>query len=174
MKKQCQFIILPTDKASRIQNVNNEVFLADTNIESCGVQKAQHIYIISDDEIKQGDWFYCSKSNEYIKCYEKTSCESDKKIIATSNPELHKKWTPIPVNINDERGYIMDVPCISPSSLEHIIPKYTKGENTVMVEYEDCMGVEITTNKEEDRINFKYSEGLRPKLQDGCIVISRD
>ena len=83
--------ILPTDKPSRLYlNSENKIFITDVEMK-CG--NTQHIYITSDEEIKEGDWFY-DLDTKYIKI--KQSWENShldfngKKIILTTDQDLIK------------------------------------------------------------------------------------
>jgi hypothetical protein len=61
--------VLPTDKPSRLRigdNRNVVLGLMQNSIVSRNDNFTnQHIYITSDDEIKEGDWFYVKTSNIY-------------------------------------------------------------------------------------------------------------
>lgn len=51
--------------------------------------KPQHLYITTDEEIKEGDWFYNSNMNRVAKCSRSTVlCDAYYKIIATTDPKL--------------------------------------------------------------------------------------
>ena len=56
MLKRCKVVLLPTNNEGLIQSVNGELFLADKLVKSCGIQISNHFYVLSDDEIKVGDW----------------------------------------------------------------------------------------------------------------------
>jgi len=55
--------LLSTDKPSRLVKINDELFFANNEREMLSDTSlnivAQHIYITSDEEIKDGDWVYC-------------------------------------------------------------------------------------------------------------------
>ena len=87
--------IIPTDKPSRLHNKNGELgnypstklYIEDFK----GNQhNSFHIYITSDEKIKEGDWFY-DLGTKYIKI--KQSWENShldfngKKIILTTDPD---------------------------------------------------------------------------------------
>jgi hypothetical protein len=57
MKKTCNVVMLPTEKAKLGFNINGELVTGDTELHSNDYHKAQHIYITSNDEIKEGDWY---------------------------------------------------------------------------------------------------------------------
>ena len=86
--------LIPTDKPSRLQlNVNTKALILFNNIQSNNESAhltTQNIFITSDEEITEGDWFY-DLDTKYIKI--KQSWENShlmfngKKIILT-NPIL--------------------------------------------------------------------------------------
>ena len=63
--------ILPTDKPSRLRIGNNENFVLGL-VQSATASKNdsytnQNIYITSDEEIKEGDWLFSTKTNNLFK-----------------------------------------------------------------------------------------------------------
>ena len=58
--------VLPTDKPSRLYLTKEGFYFLLPNIKGNDV-KFQHMYITSDEEIKEGDWFINS-SNQVAKC----------------------------------------------------------------------------------------------------------
>ena len=87
--------ILPTDKPSRLRigDNGNVVFgMIQTSIQSRNDNFTnQHIYITSDEEIKEGDW-YLTKHNELYKSKvigtDNNGFHFCKKIILTTDPDL--------------------------------------------------------------------------------------
>ena len=87
--------LIPTDKPSRLQlNVNTKRLILFNNIQSNNESAhlaTQNIYITSDEEIEEGDWFY-DLDTKYVKI--KQSFENShldfngKKIILTTDQEL--------------------------------------------------------------------------------------
>ena len=55
--------LLPTDKPSRLvlDSINNNLFLTTTKSFPSDIMKFKNIYITSDEEIKQGDWYWLEK-----------------------------------------------------------------------------------------------------------------
>ena len=84
--------VLPTDKPSRLHKIGNEWGLTH-NANSNPFAKQQNIYIISDEKIEEGGWFY-DLDSKYIKI--KQSWENShldfngKKIILTTDQDLIK------------------------------------------------------------------------------------
>ena len=159
MKKKCNVVMLATDKASIVvysELLKRLVFNSDYKATACD---NKHLYTISDDEIKEGDWFI--QNGQLIRVLDRV--KSDKnfnlhnlnnntkglpvhlkpyKIIATTNPEL---WTTKDIlTINQGRfdnHYPVEkvnVPKISLDFVNAYIKAYNKREQIkeVIVEYE--------------------------------------
>jgi hypothetical protein len=81
--------IIPTEKPSRLYKFANEFYL-DTIPKD--YYKKFNIYITSDEEIKEGDWWYNIVNNEFGKSYFKNSIPAEwgetKKIILTTDLDL--------------------------------------------------------------------------------------
>ena len=88
--------ILPTDKFQNIKLslFENKLYLGDI----ASTALPQHIYITSDEEIKEGDWWLNLKTNDADKCthksevllYNSEKYEHIKKIILTTDQDLIK------------------------------------------------------------------------------------
>jgi hypothetical protein len=95
--------LLPTEKPSRLFKTNSDKLVFDKVNPPIICKTAQHIYITSDEEIKEGDWFICGSeilkctkaysltSTSYVKC-KKGDCSVEicKKIILTTDEQLIK------------------------------------------------------------------------------------
>jgi hypothetical protein len=57
--------LIPTDKPSRLSIESNELILVDR---IGNYKNAQHIYITSDEEIKEGDWYLNPRLNTILIC----------------------------------------------------------------------------------------------------------
>ena len=87
--------ILPTDKPSNLlfEKISNRYYTNSRRKENSKNVQNQNIYITSDEEIKEGDWFY-DLDTEYLRV--KQSWENShlgfngKKIILTTDRELNK------------------------------------------------------------------------------------
>lgn len=81
--------ILPTDKPSKLYTINSisKLDWSKSYLEQINGGTNQNIYITSDEEIKEGDWFYNPFINEI-----QINCNSDgcKKIIMTTDQDLIK------------------------------------------------------------------------------------
>ena len=64
MKKQCKVVMLPTEKKSNIckgigsknPKDNKICYFDNDNLPNDNLTQRQHLYILSDDKIKEGDW----------------------------------------------------------------------------------------------------------------------
>lgn len=95
----------------------------------------QHIYITSDEEIKEGDW-YCSPTG-IVSQHNGTEKLPDgwKKIIATTDKSL----TQFNQYVGENEGYMTSLPQPSQSFIEKYVEEYNKGNiiTDIMVEYEE-------------------------------------
>jgi hypothetical protein len=88
--------ILPTDKPSRLYKTGNFLLLDSKAMPNNTLETMnQHIYITSDEEIKEGDWYLTFTNNEVMgqprKCEDTNwNFSHCKKIILTTDPELIK------------------------------------------------------------------------------------
>jgi len=135
MKKTFKVVILPTEKATK----DSSIFKYPDNQLLNSPMGNQHLYIISDDEIKEGDWYLVNQYGnglllatkpatiEDIKYQHKFEC---KKIIATTDKSLTTKETVYPEEL------IHPLPQPSESFIQKYIENYNKGEviKEVMVE----------------------------------------
>ena len=147
IKRKCQIVLLPTKNKSNIQLQMNEKLHLE-NGSSISLKSYQHLYITSDEEIKEGDWCYNSKrksielgkymigTNEFIFC---------KKIIATTNTSL--------ISINEQyfdvnksrKSAVLEqktLPQIPQEFIEAYVKAYNEGNpiTEVIVEYEIICG----------------------------------
>ena len=83
--------ILSTDQPSRLVKIKDTFFLTTTDDIPGGT--FYNIYITSDEEIKEGDWYYLPRTNSVHKCIEATELNLERrlgvaKIILTTDPTL--------------------------------------------------------------------------------------
>jgi hypothetical protein len=128
--------------------------------------KPQHLYIVTDEEIKEGDWYYevgnsvpVKKWDNYLSIREGHNwC---KKIIAITDTSL---------KIEIARGFKgkeYNLPKPSNSFIEKFISEYNKGNiiTDVMVEYE---------GEYDSMYEGWYAETIQPKVdRNNCITITR-
>ena len=95
--KKHQVVLLPTEKASLLYRIHSR---ADSKIVLGYGQdttkdlslKPQHLYILSDDEIKEGDWYIHNQSGTLRASNSNAIPMDAKKIVATTDFELNKGW----------------------------------------------------------------------------------
>lgn len=97
IQKQYQAVLVPTDKETRIVLIDGKLMflwkLSDDNFNKMKTSnwKFFHLYILSDEEIKEGDWIYDSEDNiiysVHFEGFNWTN-KNHKKIISSNNPEL--------------------------------------------------------------------------------------
>lgn len=147
MLKKTKLVMIASNTQSVLsKDVFNRIYLGNyPNVRS---KLNQHLYFLSDDKIKEGDWFYhgntgiskCTKvsgkmniaSNRGL--HQSSACS---KIIATTDKSLRTLIEYDSSEENSERYY--DIPQPSESFLEEFAESYNKGHfiTDVMVEYED-------------------------------------
>ncbi len=148
MEKKHQIIMLPSDRGRLPENgvvyITHDNVLINRSSENAKFIfkdcEYQHLYIISDEEIKEGDWFYIPNQMigfEHIcnKFKDKKTLDSiyTKKIIATTNPEL----TFFPEE--DYHGRIKKMlPKFPTDFIEKYVKEWNKGNviKEVMLEYD--------------------------------------
>jgi len=203
--KRAKVVMLSTnEKANGIividcfRTIKPNMFIIDKNNYKHEDYKAQHLYIISDDEIKEGDWVY-SKSRysvgkveeiqiakKYKNDHSMLYCEINneeiwsklvdcKKIIATTDSSLKikvvDKNTCKPIDSNIMHKYKnIHLPQPSQQFVEKYIEEYNKGNiiTEVMVEY-----INIMPQSNGLRTDGKIIDeiALNPILNTLCIPI---
>ena len=112
--------------------------------------KHQHLYIISDDEIKGGDWFYNIHSKIVGRAaFDFGKDDLAKKIIATTDTSLNET--------DRFNGKLWEnlLPIPSQQFIEKYIEEYNKGQQITecLVEYEEIYPEHFTYNPNENVIN---------------------
>lgn len=89
MKKEFSIILLPTDKESRIyiETMGELVYLDETYLTEGKTN--QHLYILSDEEIEEGEWCLDTIKNKIVKANSVLISDLFKKIIASTDPSLN-------------------------------------------------------------------------------------
>lgn len=142
--KPSQVLLLPTEKGkgSLAKTPKNSLYRVTEHNRYLSDHIDQHLYIISDDEIKEGDWKY----NEKLNCITQHCRESKeicdklkivatwcKKIIATTDNSIY-------LDESESNGSYIRIKFPKPSQkfIEQYIESYNKGEviTDVLVEYE--------------------------------------
>ena len=157
-------------------NKNPNVQKSNSNFE------AQHLYIISDDEIKEGDWTLCLDEidstvmnwniNQCVfKHIKKGNCTQCKKIIATTDESLHIPFVTPGIEELEIYEYCI-LPKPSDSFIKKYIEEYNKGNiiTDVLVEYNyflDDNGVlpywNLKVNPKDNTITIKKTKEIYTK-----------
>jgi hypothetical protein len=163
--KKIQLLMLPTNEKAPIRKLqgSNELQYFDTPVLKYGdLAQTQHLYFLSDEEIKEGDWQYTklhgvTKANNLLWSKQ----ENAKKVLATTdtlslNYDLHKDSIYLPQP--------------SPSFLEVYVTEYNKGNQIkeVMVEYEERQLFDLHTPQYE-----RVVEELKVNPKDNTITIKK-
>jgi hypothetical protein len=149
--QECNVVMLPTkDDSARIIKSEDRDYLVFVDKWS-GKHIANHLYILSNDEIKEGDWFF--NGEHILQCSAVTDIIIDtegqwstigdcKKIIATTDKSLRIHKSEILGKINGHTlGKVKSLLLsqISQSFIEYFISEYNKGNviSKVLVEVEE-------------------------------------
>mgnify|MGYP003508399504 CR=1 FL=1 len=154
MIKKIPVVMLPTEKASSlVLGLTGRLKFDNKQLSTHPKIINQHLYFLSDEEIKEGDWVYNHILNDVVQI--KTShiqnpinffteinkLKHAKKIIATTDESLFEQifYHPDGAIIGGIESYKL-LPRPSQSFIERFIEKYNVGTpiTHVMVEYESC------------------------------------
>lgn len=148
--KKCQVVMLPTNEKATIFKILNidKLCIGANEIPNFGDRhQNQHLYITSEDKIKEGDWFLFELTSiQILQCVkiDKSGIKSSKdkwqslehckKIIATTDSSLTKEMYSISFG-----KYQEPLPQPSQAFIEKYVEKYNKGNQItdVLVEYVD-------------------------------------
>jgi hypothetical protein len=164
MKKEHEIIMLPSEKQqeSVLCVAHKQLSFSEGLVSPGGDIMPQHLYILSDEEIKEGDWVIQQFEGQDAEVCQITNGEYEiasdiqRKIIATTDPELRVKSN-MCYECNGGEGRVQatnrfkgNLPCNNPDCVngyftvplppipQHIIEAYVKKPfDKVMVEYED-------------------------------------
>jgi hypothetical protein len=173
--KECRVVMLPTEKASRLYTslTSGAIKLHRSSIsyeQKCFPnQQNQHLYILSDDEIKEGDWYYMDgkiyrQPTPLLNPYVQKFANAFKIIATTDKLNIHP-------NTADSYRSGNCLPQPSDKFIQAFIDAYNKGEKIekVLVEY-SCGEIDIDSMSLEE---MYQSTVLKPKLKDNNIIIKK-
>jgi hypothetical protein len=148
MKKKHPIVMLPTEKTGTIQrNKSDKLWISKVSTGKSSTilerpvviggtyDSAQHLYILSDEEIKEGDYFYSTslREKEIIQCREicfLTFGMVRPKVIATTDKSLTKLF-------GAKADYdVIELPQIPESFLPIFLEAYNSGNPMTEVELE--------------------------------------
>lgn len=142
MYKKCKVVMLSTDKASELGLYNNKLYDSTFGTKTDNWIN-QYLYIISDDEIKAGDWYYAidtkvmgkARENDVNGVFKGQYKHTYKKIVATTDSSLSVQINK-PEKISNR--IFEQLPSIPQSFIDRFVSEYNKGNKIeeVMVEYE--------------------------------------
>lgn len=172
--KRAQVIMLPTNNKSNIllyHNPSGSIRLKKYNssLSSNEIRYTNHIYIISDDEIKEGNWCYHKASKEIVQ-YPKGGFPNghSQKIIATTDTSLNPLCVKVKCDCID-KCKLKKLPEPSQQFIEKYIESYNKGEiiTDILVNYEfDYIYPEMFNEKLRLKVNPKDNTITTKKLKD--------
>ena len=137
MSKEAQVVMLPTEGLGVIMSetgpYDTEMVVISELPENLRDHDRphNHLYITTDDEIKEGDWFIWLKYNLVERATKKDNNKECRKIIATTDPKLYVN------EIVEEDMHLYKKPL--PKIPQSFIEEYCKagGIDKVLVEYEN-------------------------------------
>ena len=143
-----------------------KLIYSDSNIRT--PTQLQHLYIISDDEIKEGDWFIDLKDNTIWQNKAKENMRKSifpecKKIISTTDSSLSQTSR-------------AEIPQPSKQFIQKYIEEYNKGRQIIdiIVEYELISNEEYFLNTINPDENVPYfDENLKINPKDNTITIKK-
>lgn len=191
--KRAQVIMLPAKKSKLYISSNKKLYLAykDYNGKELSGCTLHHLYTISDDEIKEGDW--CIEGNKHPNLFQVKEFNSVtgivreingkpyildacRKIIATTDTSLKE----IIKNHNDFDS-VFSYPQPSQQFIEKYIKSYNKGEviADVLVEYEEKSNEDIQRElgifgHDEGLLESEYNEYIKTNSIDKLRVNPKD
>ena len=158
--KRAQVIMLPTGSNLEFPYIAQNVFNKQLTIVNstfainCELQ-SQHLYIISDDEIKEGDWFINLFNNVIVQAHNWIYVSTCKKIIATTDTSLEivsKGINPV----------YEKLPQPSQQFIEQYIESYNKGK----------VITDVLVELKSSGLHY-FNEDLRINPKDNTITIKK-
>lgn len=134
---KAKVVMLPSKNHNTILYLINNKLVLDKGQDTKYKPIPQHLYLLSNEEIKKGDWFLADKTNDLLQVqkpergYEPTG----KKIIATTNPEL---WNVYDNNPNANPMHRDISKPMMPKPTDEFLQEWIKNPvDKINVEYEE-------------------------------------
>ena len=160
--------VLPTDKPSRLYKTGNFLLLDSKAMPNNTLEtKNQHIYITSDEKIKEGDWLYHRASNKLFKYDGQGLCVEVEKIILTTDQELIKDGVQ-PIDNEFLEWFVKNPSCEEVEvEIEPMFPMYsTFIESIDNPPFYGNLKRKIIIPKEEPKPEYsKIREGLKKSIE---------
>lgn len=149
MKKSAQVVMLPTNEKAKF----GDLILTPTYPQKLLIfehqkctEVSQHLYFLSDEEIKEGDWVYCLREGFEPVLKQKVNP------IGVNNDKMFKKiiaTTDNTVKFPERFPSFVTLPQIPQSFIDKFVEEYNKGNviTEVMVEYEEIQVLKQTLNE---------------------------
>ena len=184
MKKEHKVVMLSTNEKAKLY-LKNGLKIGSDCIHTTG----QHLYILSDQEIKEGDWYFYGNRfdekelNQFKNGIDSTAFLKEqkiKKIIATTNSELWKIKHDCTCGATTYEGCSecleLLIPKIPIDFVERYAKEYNKGKQitSVMLEYESMWkrdDGEISKISEFNDPNISGRFHIIPKIRSNNTVI---
>ena len=164
--------LLSTEKPSRLFNCFEKLEIGDyTTIRENLQVTNQHIYITSDEEIKEGelkkgDWYYSPIHNKVFQCiHNNQGFELERKIILTTDQDLIKDGVQA---ISDEfLEWYVNNPSCEEVKVEEIDSKLPKKEVDGYFSNETLLGYKIIIPKQEPK-QETFEDAVKPLMKWLC------
>lgn len=177
MWKEHDVVMLPTKEKATNEDISykgelylwkNKLYYKTDSEYPLLQSKSYHLYILSDEEIKEGDWFI--QNNKELLQYKRKSntigCFFD------NNNELQTFHSNKRLKIIASTDKSLNLPELSDTFTKEYIKEYNKGNKIeeVLVEYDS----ELITKNEEDADYFNYDDGTKLNKNFNKIKVSKD
>jgi hypothetical protein len=175
--QECDVVMLPTDKESKlcfvINTENSTLTLFEDPMEKGKRFFPQHLYILSNEDLKEGDWFidlhnldkpkFCD--NQQLANKLNLKKEQVKKIISTTNKELTIIGRNISYPILGQT--ITYLPQIPQQFIDYFVSEYNKGNviSKVLVEVEEYDKGYSNKGTSSIPSSFSYWQGMGLKIK---------
>lgn len=138
--EECSVVMLATDKAENclLSSVikgklfYEKLYMTQEYLKSIDKQ-SYHLYILNDDEIKEGDWYYSKALDSVLQANILSLAAKDsKKIIATTDKSLITN-----LDTTEKEEDIYNLAFVPQSFIDYFVEQYNKGNviDKVLVEY---------------------------------------